>query len=35
MSQDILSVPDALIFKTKVLYTIVNGKIAYRSAGTK
>ncbi len=30
LSKDILAVPDADILKTKVLYTIVNGKIAYR-----
>lgn len=31
LSRDILSVPDAEILKTEILYTIVNGKIAYRS----
>lgn len=32
LSKDILNVPDAEILETKVLYTIVNGKVAYRSA---
>lgn len=32
LSRDILSVPDAEILKAQVLYTIVNGKVAYRSA---
>jgi len=32
LSRDILSVPDAEILKAQVLYTIVNGKIAYRSS---
>ena len=32
LSKDILSVPDAELLKTQVLYTIVNGKIAYRSS---
>lgn len=31
LSRDILTVPDAEILKARVLYTIVNGKIAYRS----
>jgi predicted amidohydrolase YtcJ len=31
LSRDILNVPDAEILKTEVLYTIVNGRIAYRS----
>ena len=31
LSRDILSVPDAEILKAQVLYTIVNGKVAYRS----
>lgn len=31
LSKDILSVPDAEILKAQVLYTIVNGKVAYRS----
>lgn len=31
LSQDILSVPDAEILKTRVLLTMVNGKVAYRS----
>ena len=31
LSKDILTVPDAEILKTSVLYTIVNGKIAYRA----
>lgn len=31
LSKDLLTVPDAEILKTEVLYTIVNGKIAYRS----
>jgi predicted amidohydrolase YtcJ len=30
LSKDILSVPDAEILKTRVLYTVVNGKVAYR-----
>ena len=30
LSKDILSVPDAEILKTQILYTIVNGKVAYR-----
>jgi len=33
LSRDILSVPDAEILKAQVLYTIVNGKVAYRSSG--
>jgi predicted amidohydrolase YtcJ len=33
LSQDILAVPDSELLKTKILYTIVNGRIAYR-AGT-
>lgn len=32
LSRDILSVPDEEILKARVLYTIVNGKIAYRSS---
>lgn len=32
LSRDILSVPDKEILKARVLYTIVNGKIAYRSS---
>jgi len=35
LSNDILSVPDAEILKTRVLYTIVNGKVAYRSSVVK
>ena len=31
LSKDILAVPDADILKTQVLYTIVNGQIAYRA----
>lgn len=31
LSQDILTVPDADLLKTKVLYTLVNGRVAYRS----
>ena len=31
LSKDILSVPDAEILKAQVLYTIVNGRVAYRS----
>jgi predicted amidohydrolase YtcJ len=31
LSKDILTVPDADILKAEVLYTLVNGKIAYRS----
>ena len=31
LSKDILAVPDAEILKTEVLYTIINGKVAYRS----
>jgi predicted amidohydrolase YtcJ len=31
LSKDLLTVPDAEILKTEVLYTIVNGKVAYRS----
>lgn len=31
LSKDILSVPDPEILDTRVLYTLVNGKIAYRS----
>ncbi|MEO8499267.1 MAG: amidohydrolase [Vicinamibacteria bacterium] len=31
LSKDILSVPDTDLLKTKVLYTIVNGRIAYRA----
>jgi len=30
LSKDILNVPDAEILKAEVLYTIVNGKVAYR-----
>lgn len=30
LSKDILAVPDAEILKAQVLYTIVNGKVAYR-----
>lgn len=30
LSKDILSVPDADLLKTEVLYTIVNGRVAYR-----
>ncbi len=33
LSRDILSVPDPEILKAQVLYTIVNGKVAYRSSG--
>jgi hypothetical protein len=32
LSKDILSVPEEEILKTEVLYTIVNGKISYRSS---
>lgn len=32
LSQDLLTIPDNEILKTQVLYTIVNGKIAYRRA---
>ena len=32
LSKDILSVPDHEILKTEILYTIVNGRIAYQSA---
>jgi len=32
LSKDILNVPDDQILETQVLYTMVNGKIAYRSA---
>jgi predicted amidohydrolase YtcJ len=35
LSKDILTVPDAEILKTEILYTIVNGKVAYRSARAK
>jgi predicted amidohydrolase YtcJ len=35
LSKDILSVPDAEILKTQVLYTIVNGKVAYRASPVK
>ncbi len=35
LSKDILSVPDTEILKTVVLYTIVNGKIAYRATAAK
>ncbi len=31
LSKDILNVPDAEILKTQILYTLVNGKIAYQS----
>ncbi|MEO5761676.1 MAG: amidohydrolase family protein, partial [Vicinamibacteria bacterium] len=31
LSKDILSVPDNELLKTQILYTIVNGKIAYQS----
>lgn len=31
LSRDILTVPDAEILKAQVLYTIVNGRVAYRS----
>ena len=31
LSQDILTVPDPDLLKTKVLYTLVNGRVAYRS----
>ncbi len=31
LSKDILSVPDADILKTEILYTLVNGKVAYRA----
>jgi len=34
LSKDILSVPDAEILKTEILYTIVNGRIAFQSAKT-
>ncbi|MEO8359264.1 MAG: amidohydrolase [Vicinamibacteria bacterium] len=32
LSKDILSVPDNELLKTQILYTIVNGKVAYQSA---
>lgn len=32
LSKDILSVPDQDILKTEILYTIVNGRIAYQSS---
>ncbi len=32
LSKDILSVPDAEILNTEVLYTLVNGKVAYRAS---
>ncbi|MBK5257855.1 MAG: amidohydrolase [Vicinamibacteria bacterium] len=35
LSNDLLSVPDSEILSTKVLYTIVNGNIAYRSGWFK
>lgn len=35
LSLDILSVPDPEILKTRVLYTIVNGKVAYRGSAAK
>ncbi len=35
LSKDILSVPDAEILHTRVLYTIVNGKVAYRAANPR
>lgn len=34
LSKDILTVPDADLLKTEVLYTIVNGKVAYQSKST-
>jgi len=35
LSKDILSVPDPEILKAQVLYTIVNGKVAYRGIAAK
>ncbi len=35
LSRDILSVPDTEILKAQVLYTIVNGKVAYRGSAAK
>ena len=35
LSRDILTVSDAEILKTEILYTIVNGRIAYRSSPAK
>jgi predicted amidohydrolase YtcJ len=35
LSKDILSVPDPEILKAQVLYTIVNGKVAYRGSAAK
>ncbi len=35
LSKDILSVPDGEILKTEILYTIVNGKVAYRAMPAK
>jgi predicted amidohydrolase YtcJ len=32
LSQDILNVPDATLLKTRVLYTIVDGRIRYDAA---
>jgi predicted amidohydrolase YtcJ len=32
LSKDILTVPDAEILNTRILFTIVNGKVAYRAA---
>ena len=34
LSQDIMTVPDAEIPKTRVLYTILGGKIVYRGEST-
>lgn len=35
LSKDILNVPDAEILKTEILYTLVDGKIAYQSKSVK
>lgn len=35
LSNDLLKVPDAEILKTRILYTIVNGQVAYRAAASK
>src|SRR5262245_21964600 len=35
LSQDILSVPDDALLKTRVLYTIVDGRVRYSSAGVE
>lgn len=35
LSQDILTVPDVDLLKTKILYTIVNGQVAYRAEAAR